>query len=198
MTTSTIGIAPRRVLADYAPSSLMANLILVVGGAGLVGLLAQISIPLGFTPVPITGQTLGVAIVGTALGWRRAVSSMTLYVAAGLVGMPWFAEHKSGYPSATFGYLLGFVAASFVLGLLAERGNDRSLVSALGSIFVGEVIIFAFGVTWLGNSLHVSAQTAIEYGLTPFVIGECLKLGFAGVGLPSAWRLVDRVTGRQK
>ena len=196
MSISTVSLPSRRVLADYLPTSLLANVLLVVGGAGLVGLLAQISIPLGFTPVPITGQTLGVAIVGTALGWRRAVSSMTLYVAAGLAGMPWFAHHASGYPSATFGYLLGFVVASFVLGQLAERGNDRSLASALGSIFVGEVIIFAFGVTWLGNVLHLPAQKAIEYGLTPFVIGECIKLGLSGVGLPYAWRVVDRISGQ--
>jgi biotin transport system substrate-specific component len=191
---TTIVVPQRRVLADFLPTSLVASLVLVVGGAAFVGLLAQISLPLGFTPVPVTGQTLGVALTGVALGWRRATAAMTLYVGAGLVGVPWFANHAHGYPSATFGYLLGFVVAGLVLGRLAERGADRSVTSALGTMLVGEAIIFAFGVTWLSYSLHVSAQKAIEYGLTPFVLGEVIKMAVAGAALPSAWRLVERVT----
>jgi biotin transport system substrate-specific component len=191
---TTIVVPQRRVLADYLPTSLLASLVLVVGGAAFVGLLAQISLPLGFTPVPVTGQTLGVVVTGVALGWRRATASMTLYVAAGLVGVPWFADHAHGYPAATFGYLLGFVVAGFVLGRLGERGADRSVTSALGTMLVGEAIIFLFGVTWLSYSLHVSAQKAIEYGLTPFVLGEVIKMTVAGAALPSAWRLVERVT----
>ena len=128
MSSVTVATQPRRVLADVVPGTLLADTALVVGGAALVGALAQITIHLGFTPVPVTGQTLGVLLCGSALGWRRASLSMGLYIAAGLAGLPWFAGHASGYPVATFGYLLGFVLAGSVLGWLASRGNDRNVI----------------------------------------------------------------------
>ena len=111
-----------------------------MGAAGLVGLLAQISIHLSFTPVPITGQTLGVLLAGSALGWRRAGLSMALYVLAGLAGVPWFASHASGYAGATFGYLLGFIAAGMLLGWLASRGSDRTIVRSALAMLAGEVL----------------------------------------------------------
>lgn len=190
---STIAVpSPRRVLADAVASSRVADAVLVVSGAALVGLLAQITIHLGFTPVPITGQTLGVLLVGTALGWRRASLAMGLYVAAGVLGVPWFADHSSGVPMATFGYLLGFVVASAALGWLASRGADRTVARAVTSMVVGEVIIFAIAVPWLAFSLHVGLATAISLGLTPFITGEVIKAALAGVALPATWRLVDR------
>ena len=193
---STIAVpSPRRVLADAVASSRVADAVLVVSGAALVGLLAQVTIHLGFTPVPITGQTLGVLLVGTALGWRRATMAMGLYVAAGVLGVPWFAGHSSGVPMATFGYLLGFVVASAALGWLASRGADRTVARAVTSMVVGEVIIFAIAVPWLAVSLHVGLATAISLGLTPFVTGEVIKAAVAGVALPATWRLVDRTKG---
>ncbi len=190
---STIAVpSPRRVLADAVASSRVADAVLVVSGAALVGLLAQVTIHLGFTPVPITGQTLGVLLVGTALGWRRASLAMGLYVAAGVLGVPWFAGHSSGVPMATFGYLLGFVVASAALGWLASRGADRTVARAVTSMVVGEVIIFAIAVPWLAVSLHVGLATAISLGLTPFITGEVIKAALAGVALPATWRLVDR------
>ncbi len=190
---STIAVpSPRRVLADAVASSRVADAVLVVSGAALVGLLAQVTIHLGFTPVPITGQTLGVLLVGTALGWRRASLAMGLYVAAGVLGVPWFADHSSGVPMATFGYLLGFVVASAALGWLASRGADRTVTRAVTSMVVGEVIIFAIAVPWLAVSLHVGLATAISLGLTPFITGEVIKAALAGVALPATWRLVDR------
>ena len=190
---STIAVpSPRRVLADAVASSRVADAVLVVSGAALVGLLAQVTIHLGFTPVPITGQTLGVLLVGTALGWRRASLAMGLYVAAGVLGVPWFADHSSGVPMATFGYLLGFVVASAALGWLASRGADRTVARAVTSMVVGEVIIFAIAVPWLAVSLHVGLATAISLGLTPFITGEVIKAALAGVALPATWRLVDR------
>lgn len=190
---STIAVpSPRRVLADAVASSRVADAVLVVSGAALVGLLAQVTIHLGFTPVPITGQTLGVLLVGTALGWRRASLAMGLYVAAGVLGVPWFAGHSSGVPMATFGYLLGFVLASAALGWLASRGGDRTVTRALTSMVVGELIIFSIAVPWLAVSLHVGLATAISLGLTPFITGEVIKAALAGVALPATWRLVDR------
>jgi biotin transport system substrate-specific component len=186
--------APRRVLADVVPKSVLAEVALVVGAAALVGALAQISIHLAHNPVPITGQTLGVMLAGTALGWRRAGMALSLYLVAGVAGVPWFAGHSSGYVLATFGYLIGFVVAGSVLGWLGSRGTDRTITRAANSMAVGDVIIFVIGVTWLKFAVHVSPSVAISYGLTPFVWGELIKAGVAGVALPSSWRLVDRVT----
>lgn len=191
---TTIVVNNRRVLADYVPASVMANVLLVLGAASFVGLLAQVSIPLGFTPVPLTGQTLGVALAGAALGWWRALASMSLYVGAGLAGLPWFAGHAHGFPTYTFGYLLGFVVAGTVLGALAERGRDRSVFSAVPAMLVAEIVIFFFGVTWLKYSAHLSISQAIASGLTPFLGVEAIKIAVAGAALPSAWQFVKRVT----
>ncbi|MGC2485692.1 MAG: biotin transporter BioY [Acidimicrobiales bacterium] len=192
---SSIAVAPpRRVLADLVSRSALAELTLIVGGAVLMGALAQISIHLSFTPVPITGQTLGVMLVGTALGWRRALAAMGLYVGAGLLGLPWFASHASGYVGANFGYLLGFVVAGAALGWVASLGADRRIDRAFLAMAVGDAIVFLIGVTWLKYDLHVSVATAISLGFTPFLWGELIKSGIAGVALPSTWRLVDRTT----
>jgi biotin transport system substrate-specific component len=194
MSIATVNTAPRRVLADLLPRTLVADILLVVGAAGLVGLLAQISIHLSFTPVPITGQTLGVLLAGSALGWRRAGLSMALYVLAGLAGVPWFASHASGYAGATFGYLLGFIAAGMLLGWLASRGTDRSVVRSALAMLAGEVLLYAIAVPWLAVDLHVSLAKAFSLGVWPFVAGDLIKAGLAGVALPSAWRLVARTT----
>ena len=191
---TTIVVTDRRVLADYIPSTALANVLLVAGAASFVGLLAQVSIPLGFTPVPLTGQTLGVALAGAALGWRRALASMSLYVVAGLAGLPWFAQHSHGFPTYTFGYLFGFVVAGAILGALAERGRDRSVLSAVPAMLAAEIVIFFFGVAWLKYSAHLSVAQAISNGLTPFLGVEAIKIVLAGAALPSAWRLVERVT----
>jgi biotin transport system substrate-specific component len=193
MTTITLSHPPRRVLGDVLSESLLGDAILIVGAAALVGLLAQVSIPLGFTPVPITGQTLGVLLAGTALGWRRAGLSMALYVAAGVAGVPWFAQHSHGLPTATFGYLLGFVLAGSLLGWLAAHGRDRTVLRALTSMLLGEAAIYAVALPWLAVSLHVSLAHALTLGFTPFVVGDLIKAALAGLALPVSWRLVDRL-----
>src|SRR3984885_11236132 len=168
------------VLADLLPGALARDAILVVGAAGFVGLLAQISIHLSFTPVPITGQTLGVLLAGTALGWRRAGAALVLYAVAGLAGVPWFAGHASGYVGASFGYVLGFIAAALLCGYLAGRGADRSVLRSVPVMIAGEVVIYAFGVTWLALSAHLSASAAISEGFTPFVAGDAIKATIPG------------------
>jgi biotin transport system substrate-specific component len=194
MSIATVNTAPRRVLADLLPRTVVADVLLVIGAAGLVGLLAQISIHLSFTPVPITGQTLGVLLAGSALGWRRAGLSMALYVLAGLAGVPWFASGASGYAAATFGYLLGFIAAGMLLGWLASKGSDRTIVRSALAMLAGEVLLYLIAVPWLAVDLHVSLAKAFTLGMWPFVAGDLIKAGLAGVALPSAWRLVDRTT----
>ena len=180
------------VLADLLPGALVRDGLLVVGAAGFVGLLAQISIHLPFTPVPITGQTLGVLLAGTALGWRRAGLSLALYAIAGVAGVPWFAGGSSGYASASFGYIVGFFAAAVLCGWLAERGADRSIVRSIPAMLAGEVAIYAFGLTWLALDLHLGASATLKEGLTPFLAGDLIKAVIAAGLLPAAWLLAGR------
>ena len=185
----------RRVLADVLPHSLLMDMVLVFAGAALTGLLAQWEIP--FSPVPMTGQTLGVLLAGASLGAVRGGLSMVVYVAAGLAGMPWFAGAASGYPAATFGYLLGFVVAAFVLGLIAQAGRDRHVSQAIWAMFLAEAIIYAFGVTWLKIDMHLTWAMAVEYGFSPFIVADLVKMLIAALMLPAAWHLIDRM-GRNK
>ncbi len=191
-TAATLPRRPPLVLADLIPGAVVRDGLLVLGGAGLVGLLAQVSIRLSFTPVPITGQTLGVLLVGTALGWRRGLAAMVLYAAAGLFGVPWFAGHASGYVGASFGYIIGFILCALVCGALAERGADRSLLGSIPAMVVGEILMYGVGVTWLAAYLHVGAAKAISLGLTPFLAGDAIKAALAALLLPAAWKLAGR------
>jgi biotin transport system substrate-specific component len=182
-----------RVLADTLPGERVRDALLVVGGAGLVGALAQFSVHLSFTPVPLTGQTFAVLLVGTSLGWRRGAAALALYAVAGLIGVPWFASGKSGFPGgAVFGYILGFVAAAAVCGYLAELRADRRLISAIPAMVVGEFVMYVFGVVWLAVDLHVGIGKAISLGFLPFWIGDAIKCALAAGLLPSAWRLVGK------
>jgi biotin transport system substrate-specific component len=179
-----------RVLGDLLPGERVRDLLLVIAGAALVGLLAQISIRLSFTPVPLTGQTMGVLLVGTALGSRRGTAALTLYALAGLAGLPWFAGGQSGYVGANFGYILGFIAAAGACGYLAERRADRRLLSAIPAMVLGEVVMYVIGVGWLAVDMHWSIGYAISEGFVPFWIGDAIKCALAAGLLPSAWRLL--------
>jgi len=183
------------VLADLLPGTLVRDVALVVGAAGFVGLLAQISIHLSFTPVPITGQTLGVLLAGAALGWRRGAAAMVLYAVAGMLGVPWFAGGSSGYVGASFGYILGYFLAAALCGYLAGRGADRSVLKSVPAMIAAEVVIYAFGLTWLALDLHLGAADTIKLGLTPFLIGDAIKAAIAAGLLPAAWALAGRRPG---
>jgi biotin transport system substrate-specific component len=177
--------------------SLAFDVALVVGGSLFIAALAQVTIRLPFTPVPISGQTLGVLLVGTAYGWARAGLTLALYLAEIAVGLPFAAEGKSGaevlsLATPSGGYLWGFLAAGVLCGWLANRGWDRSLRSSLGVMLLGNIVIYAFGIPWLTASLDIGIQEAFELGLYPFVIGDLLKLLIAAGLLPAAWRLVGR------
>lgn len=185
----------RQVLADVLPASAARDIGLVVGYAALVGLLAQVVIPLPFTPVPITGQTFGVLLGGMVLGWRRALAGMVVYVALGLAGIPWFAQGNGGtgvLHAPTLGYLAGFIVAAAVLGLLAEMRADRHPALTLASMAAGSAIIYVFGVGWLTYALHVSLAVGIALGMTPFLAGDAIKALLAAGLLPGAWRLIGR------
>ncbi|HLI45173.1 MAG TPA: biotin transporter BioY [Acidimicrobiales bacterium] len=177
------------VLADLLPGALVRDVLLVIGAAGLVGALAQLTIHLPFTPVPITGQTLGVLLAGTALGWKRGAAALTLYAVAGVAGLPWFAGGASGYVGASFGYIIGFVLCAALCGFLAERGADRSVARSVPAMVAGELVMYGVGVAWLAVDLHVGAGKAISLGFTPFIAGDAIKAALAAGLLPGAWRL---------
>ena len=174
-------------------SSWLRDLALIVIGSLLIAVLAQISFPLPFTPVPLTGQTFGVLLLGAALGSKRGISSMLLYIMEGGLGLPFFALGASGWhvlAGATAGYLIGFVVAAYVIGLLAERGLERTVRTSFLPFLLGTLIIYTLGVTWLAILLG-SFSKAILVGLLPFLIGDVIKLVLAALALPAAWRLVN-------
>jgi biotin transport system substrate-specific component len=184
------------VLSDLFPGTMIRDCGLVGGAAALVGLLAQVSIHLSFTPVPITGQTLGVLLCGTALGARRGAAALLVYALLGVIGVPWFAAGASGYVGANFGYIIGFVLCAAACGRLAESGMDRALITSVGAMVVGEIIMYVVGVAWLAVDLHVGLGKALALGFVPFWIGDALKCGLAAVILPGAWRLVGAARDR--
>lgn len=172
--------------------TLATDLILVSVGSLLVAGFAQVRIPIPFSPVPITGQTFAVLLVGAALGSRRGAASMLLYLAAGLNGLPVFAGGAAGAArllGPTGGYLIGFLPAAYVIGRFAERGLDRRWTSALPVFLVGNIIIYAAGVAWLAQ--FVGLAQAVISGVVPFIFLDLVKALLAAVALPSGWRMVQ-------
>ncbi|MBC2863732.1 biotin transporter BioY [Streptomyces mexicanus] len=192
MSTATVGTRPGAVLADLLPASRVRDAALVVGGAVLTGLAAQLSVPVPHSPVPVTGQTFAALLVGTTLGARRGFLSLALYALAGVAGVPWFAGGASGAGMVSFGYVLGMLLASAVVGALAHRGADRSPLRMAGTMILGEAIIYAVGVPYLAVAAGMSASAAVAAGLTPYLIGDALKAALAMGALPTAWKLVSK------
>jgi biotin transport system substrate-specific component len=187
--TTSVAHGRRLVLADLIPGTRVRDAVLVIAGAGLTGLAAQVSIRTSLSPVPFTLQTLAVLTIGGMLGSVRGAASMLLYLLAGIAGVPWYAGHGHGWGSASFGYVLGFVAAAALTGALAERGQDRHPVSTLGMLAMGSAVIYITGTCWIAADLHVSAARAISLGVTPFLITDALKIACASIVLPAVWRI---------
>lgn len=159
----------------------------------MVALGARISIPLPFTPVPVTGQTLAVLLSGVVLGARRGALALLMYLGYGAMGLPVFSMGRGGLAhlfGPTGGYLWGFVAAAFITGLLAERGWDRKAATAFLAMLLGNVVIYACGLPWLAR--YVGYERVLMAGLWPFIAGDFLKLLLATVLLPLGWKLVGR------
>jgi biotin transporter BioY len=189
VTTAPLTRRRPAVLGDLLPGSLARDAALVAGAAALVGVAAQIAVPLPGTPVPVSGQTFAVLLAGAALGWGRAALGMTLYLLLGMAGMPWFVDGASGTGSPTLGYIAGFVLAAGVVGRLAERGGDRTPVRTVATMLLGTALIYAVGVPYLMASLHVGLDRAVHLGVTPFLLGDAAKVALAAGLLPAAWRL---------
>ncbi|MEZ7822486.1 MAG: biotin transporter BioY [Candidatus Nanopelagicales bacterium] len=185
-----------RVLADYAARTALAQIVLVFSGAAFVGIAAQIAIPLPFTPVPLTLQTFAVLLAGAALGSLRGVASMGLYALMGVVGVPWFAEGSSGFSTASFGYILGFILAAFIVGRLAERGASTTPIHSAALMVIGNLAIYAVGVTWLKFAIDSSWATALSLGVVPFLIGDAIKIALAAGLLPLSWKGLEKLNLR--
>ncbi|HEX5468056.1 MAG TPA: biotin transporter BioY [Gaiellaceae bacterium] len=185
-------------LAVFPRSTLLTDALLVVAGAGFVALAAQIEIHLGFTPVPISGQTFAVLLVGASLGGLLGTASLVLYLGVGLIGAPVFSGGEGGWEwiqGATGGYLVGFAVAAAVAGLLAERRWDRRVSTAVTAMLTGNVIVYLFGLPWLAHVAGYGWRETFENGLYPFVVGDLVKLYLAGALLPAAWAAVARLKG---
>ena len=187
-----------RVLADFASRTAITQIALVLGGAAFVGIAAQIAIPLPFTPVPLTLQTFAVLLVGASLGSLRGALSMVVYLIVGMVGVPWFAEGTSGFSSASFGYILGFIFAAFIVGRLAERGASTTALRSAGLMVVGNLAIYAVGVTWLKFAIDVNWATALSLGVVPFLIGDAVKIALAAGLLPLSWKGLEKLQARNQ
>jgi biotin transport system substrate-specific component len=187
--------APRHtVLADVIPGARVRDAILVVSGALLTALFAQIAINVPGSPVPITGQTLAVGLVGATLGARRGASALGLYAVLGLF-LPFYADGESGWDviwGASGGYIVGFILAAGFIGWMAERGADRSVVLAFLAFVGGQLLIFAFGLAGLKIAVDESWGWTIHNGFTIFIVGGLVKAAIGAIVLPSTWGLVRK------
>jgi len=181
--------------AVFPRATLARDLLLILGFTAVTALSAQIAFYIG--PVPITGQTFAVLLAGALLGSKRGALSQLTYLGMGAMGAPIFAGWMGGpavLMGPTGGYIVGFVAAAFVVGLLAERGWDRRTWSMALAMLIGNSVIYVFGLSWLSIWLghFASKSSVLATGLYPFIPGDLLKVVLAAVALPSGWALLNR------
>ena len=192
-TLSSFTISQR--FAEDRFMSLLSRLFLVIAGSALIGLSAQVEVP--WYPVPVTGQTLMVLLIGMAYGPTLGAATIITYLLEGGIGLPVFAGGTAGWPvliGFTGGYLIGFVPAAFLVGLLALRGMGRTMLGTVVAMVLGNLVIYACGVVWLQT--FIGLEKAIAGGLMPFIYGDLLKIVIAAVAMPTAWRIVQKFEGR--
>lgn len=174
-------------------SSMLSTAALTAGGVLFLAAMAQIAIPVPGSPVPVTGQTLGVLLIGTTYGSGLGLATFAMYLLAGIAGAPVFAGASFGVEKitgATGGYLIGMMVATYLLGFLAKRRLDQRFLTSLPSMLFGTLIIFSFGLLWLHHFTGKDWAWTIAAGLTPFIVGEAIKIAIAGTSLPILWRLI--------
>jgi biotin transport system substrate-specific component len=186
-----------RVLIDavWPVSGIGREIALVLAGSLLIALSAQIQILPPFSPVPVTGQTFAVLLLGALYGSRRGAATVVTVLVFGAFGLPVFAGGAAGlsrFAGPTAGYLLGFVIAAFAVGSLSERGWDRRPWTTAASMIIGNLIIYAAGVLWLAR--FVGWDAVLPAGVLPFLAGDAVKIVLATVLLPAGWRLVGRAS----
>jgi biotin transport system substrate-specific component len=187
----------------FPRSTALTEALFVVGGIGFISLLAQISLPVPGSPVPVTGQTLAVLLIGTTYGARLGFITFASYLLAGIAGAPIFAPSATSanhgldrIVGATGGYLVGMLVASLLLGYLADRKADQKFRTSFPALLLGDLVIFTFGLAWLHASLDMTWAATIKAGLTPFILGEALKIAITATSLPLVWRKISRSLNR--
>jgi biotin transport system substrate-specific component len=176
-------------------SPFLRSVLLVIAGAFLIFLTARVSVLIPGNPVPYTLQNVGILVAGGALGLRRGGLAALLYVALGVIGLPFFAEGRGGLSvilGATGGYLVGFIVAAALVGRLAELGWDRRIGGAIGATLLGTIVIYLIGVPWLAIAARMAPGEAIATGLVPFLVADTAKLLAAAAVFPAAWWVVGR------
>ena len=203
--TTLLTIAPQRVLADLIVQpttrvrAIVRDVLLIVGFALLTAAAAQIEIQLGFTPVPLTGQTFAVLLSGAVLGMRRGALSQLVYWMAGLTGLPFYSGGAGGWKSgtgATLGYLVGFIVAAGAIGYLAEKKQDRNFATSLPAMLLGSTLIYTCGAAWLTTYLNIGFATgetnAISLGVAPFLVGDVIKALLAAACTTGVWAAINK------
>jgi len=177
--------------------ALIYDIALIIIGSLLIALSAQIAI--GW-PVPITGQTFAVLMIAVLFGSKRGSLAVLTYILEGAAGLAFFAQGKAGFialAGPTGGYLLGFIFAAYIVGLLAERGFDRKIVTTILTMVVGNLIIYAFGLSWLSvlasSGKLTETKGILAVGLYPFIIGDIIKIVLAAALLPTGWKLLNKI-----
>jgi biotin transport system substrate-specific component len=181
--------------AIWSKSSTSTNAILLLSGVAFLAAMAQIAIKIPGSPVPVTGQTLGALLIGTAYGSGLGLTTLATYLVIGIAGAPVFTGGSAGLvhlTGATGGYLIGMLVSAAITGQLAARKWDQKIATALPSMLLGEMAIFAFGLAWLKIDLGKSWSWTIAAGLTPFILGEVIKIAIAASALPLLWRGIRR------
>jgi biotin transport system substrate-specific component len=186
--------------AQIIPETWLTNVLLVAAGTALVALSARFSHQFSFSTVPVTGQTFAVLLIGAAYGSRLGAATMIAYVGGGAVGLPVFAGGAGGVgaiATASGGYLFGFIIAAYIVGWFSERGWDRGRWILL-PMLLGNAALYVPGVIWLHEQFRIVGtpitwQTAVDYGLWPFLAGDLAKLVVAALALPGAWSVVERM-----
>lgn len=181
--------------ALVAKSTVATQAMLVTGGVAFLALLAQIALPIPGSPVPVTGQTLGVLLIGSSYGAALGSVTFLSYLLIGIAGVPVFAHQGAGLArltGATGGYLVGMLLATYLVGYLSGRKWDQRLQTSIFTMLAGSVVTFTFGLIWLHSYTDKSWSWTINAGLTPFILGEVIKIGIAGTSLPVIWRVVQK------
>ena len=189
--------------AVFPRSTALTEAVFVVAGVGFISLLAQISLPVPGSPVPVTGQTLAVLLIGTTYGARLGFLTFATYLLAGIAGAPIFAPSATSanhgidrLVGATGGYLVGMLVASLLLGYLADRKADQKFRTSFPALLLGDLVIFTFGLAWLHASLDLTWAATLKAGFTPFILGEALKIAITATSLPLVWRKISRSLNR--
>jgi biotin transport system substrate-specific component len=197
LATASVPAFPARplVLADLVPAVRARNVVLVTLGVLFTALLAQVSVPVYGSPVPVTGQTLAVVLTAASLGPVRGVAVQVVYILAALVGLPFYSEASGGWDvvvGATGGYVFGFIPAAYLIGLAARHGADRRFLTSVPLFVAGQAVVFAVGVPWLALAADLTAAQALDAGFYPFILGGLVKAAIAAAVLGGAWRLARR------